>query len=43
MLLAVGCALVIGALHGFFFAKLGVPAFVVTLAASSPGTVCRAR
>ncbi|WP_101385323.1 MULTISPECIES: sugar ABC transporter permease [Kitasatospora] len=32
MLLAVGCALVIGALHGFFFAKLGVPAFVVTLA-----------
>ncbi|MCC9306380.1 sugar ABC transporter permease [Kitasatospora sp. RB6PN24] len=32
ILLAVGCALAIGALHGFFFAKLGVPAFVVTLA-----------
>jgi D-xylose transport system permease protein len=32
ILLAVACALAIGALHGFFFAKLGVPAFVVTLA-----------
>ncbi|MFF4649961.1 sugar ABC transporter permease [Streptomyces sp. NPDC001380] len=34
--LAVGIAIVaaiaIGALHGFFFAKIGVPAFVVTLA-----------
>ncbi|WP_145908098.1 sugar ABC transporter permease [Kitasatospora viridis] len=30
--LAVLAALVIGALHGFFFAKIGVPAFVVTLA-----------
>ncbi|WP_327066723.1 sugar ABC transporter permease [Kitasatospora sp. NBC_01250] len=30
--IAVLCALAIGALHGFFFAKIGVPAFVVTLA-----------
>lgn len=29
---AIGSGLVIGALHGFFFAKIGVPAFVVTLA-----------
>ncbi|GGS15703.1 ABC transporter permease [Streptomyces aureoverticillatus] len=29
---AVAAGLVIGALHGFFFAKIGVPAFVVTLA-----------
>ncbi|GAA0460653.1 sugar ABC transporter permease [Streptomyces olivaceiscleroticus] len=32
VLLAIGCGLLIGALHGFFFAKIGVPAFVVTLA-----------
>ncbi|MFI9271638.1 sugar ABC transporter permease [Kitasatospora sp. NPDC052896] len=32
MVLAVLAALLIGALHGFFFAKIGVPAFVVTLA-----------
>jgi len=31
-LLAVVSGLAIGALHGFFFAKVGVPAFVVTLA-----------
>ncbi|PYC74009.1 ABC transporter permease [Streptomyces tateyamensis] len=31
-LIAVAAALAIGALHGFFFAKIGVPAFVVTLA-----------
>ncbi|MFH8381812.1 sugar ABC transporter permease [Kitasatospora sp. NPDC018058] len=31
-LIAVGAAVAIGALHGFFFAKIGVPAFVVTLA-----------
>ncbi|MFE0461511.1 sugar ABC transporter permease [Kitasatospora sp. NPDC058965] len=31
-LIAVVAALAIGALHGFFFAKIGVPAFVVTLA-----------
>lgn len=30
--LAIGSGLLIGALHGFFFAKVGVPAFVVTLA-----------
>ncbi|WP_035842061.1 sugar ABC transporter permease [Kitasatospora azatica] len=30
--IAVVAALLIGALHGFFFAKIGVPAFVVTLA-----------
>ncbi|MFH8791923.1 sugar ABC transporter permease [Streptomyces sp. NPDC017941] len=29
---AIGCGTVIGVLHGFFFAKIGVPAFVVTLA-----------
>ncbi|MEL3948699.1 MULTISPECIES: sugar ABC transporter permease [Streptomyces] len=29
---AIASGLVIGALHGFFFAKIGVPAFVVTLA-----------
>ncbi|MFM9372499.1 sugar ABC transporter permease [Streptomyces sp. Da 82-17] len=32
VLVAVLSGLVIGALHGFFFAKIGVPAFVVTLA-----------
>ncbi|MGW1429646.1 sugar ABC transporter permease [Streptomyces sp. NPDC002431] len=32
VLVAVGGGLVLGALHGFFFAKIGVPAFVVTLA-----------
>ncbi|WP_408909759.1 sugar ABC transporter permease [Streptomyces luteolus] len=32
VLVAVLCGLAIGALHGFFFAKIGVPAFVVTLA-----------
>ncbi|WP_030266299.1 sugar ABC transporter permease [Streptomyces sp. NRRL B-24484] len=31
-LIAIVAALAIGALHGFFFAKIGVPAFVVTLA-----------
>ncbi|MFD8705503.1 sugar ABC transporter permease [Kitasatospora sp. NPDC059648] len=31
-LIAVAVAVAIGALHGFFFAKIGVPAFVVTLA-----------
>ncbi len=30
--LAVLCGTAIGALHGFFFARIGVPAFVVTLA-----------
>lgn len=29
---ALGAGAVLGALHGFFFAKIGVPAFVVTLA-----------
>jgi D-xylose transport system permease protein len=32
VLLAVGSGVAIGALQGFFFAKVGVPAFVVTLA-----------
>ncbi|MDI3389462.1 sugar ABC transporter permease [Streptomyces sp. B-S-A8] len=32
VLMAVLSGLLIGALHGFFFAKIGVPAFVVTLA-----------
>lgn len=32
ILTAVLAGLVLGALHGFFFAKIGVPAFVVTLA-----------
>ncbi|MDK0522872.1 sugar ABC transporter permease [Streptomyces sp. ML-6] len=32
VLAAVFCGMVIGALHGFFFAKIGMPAFVVTLA-----------
>ncbi|WP_030261184.1 sugar ABC transporter permease [Streptomyces violens] len=32
VLIAIFCGLLIGALHGFFFAKIGVPAFVVTLA-----------
>lgn len=32
LLLAVLCGAAIGALHGFFFARIGVPAFVVTLA-----------
>ncbi|GAU66981.1 putative xylose ABC transporter permease protein [Streptomyces sp. NBRC 110611] len=32
VLIAIGAGAVIGALHGFFFAKIGVPAFVVTLA-----------
>ncbi|AUY53388.1 MULTISPECIES: sugar ABC transporter permease [Streptomycetaceae] len=32
VLLAIGVAVAMGALHGFFFAKIGVPAFVVTLA-----------
>ncbi|KJS60228.1 sugar ABC transporter permease [Streptomyces rubellomurinus] len=31
-LIALAAAVAIGALHGFFFAKIGVPAFVVTLA-----------
>ncbi|MFJ8622649.1 sugar ABC transporter permease [Kitasatospora sp. NPDC093550] len=31
-LIAIAAAVAIGALHGFFFAKIGVPAFVVTLA-----------
>ncbi|MCS0635510.1 sugar ABC transporter permease [Streptomyces sp. LP05-1] len=30
--IAVVCGLALGLLHGFFFAKIGVPAFVVTLA-----------
>ncbi|AXI81608.1 sugar ABC transporter permease [Peterkaempfera bronchialis] len=32
VLIAIAAAVVIGAIHGFFFAKVGVPAFVVTLA-----------
>ncbi|MFI8993793.1 sugar ABC transporter permease [Streptomyces sp. NPDC053542] len=32
VLIALACGLLIGTLHGFFFAKIGVPAFVVTLA-----------
>ncbi|MGW3243622.1 sugar ABC transporter permease [Streptomyces sp. NPDC001070] len=32
LLLTIATGIVIGALHGWFFAKLGVPAFVVTLA-----------
>ncbi|WP_435244068.1 sugar ABC transporter permease [Streptomyces sioyaensis] len=32
VLIAIVAGLAIGALHGFFFAKIGVPAFVVTLA-----------
>ncbi|MGW2253317.1 sugar ABC transporter permease [Kitasatospora sp. NPDC001660] len=32
VLLALAAACAIGALHGFFFARIGVPAFVVTLA-----------
>lgn len=32
VVLAVASGLLIGLLHGFFFAKIGVPAFVVTLA-----------
>ncbi|MFF4605075.1 sugar ABC transporter permease [Streptomyces sp. NPDC001339] len=32
VLIAIGAGVAIGALHGFFFAKIGVPAFVVTLA-----------
>ena len=32
LLFAVVGGMVIGAVHGFFFAKVGVPAFVVTLA-----------
>ncbi|MEV6564383.1 sugar ABC transporter permease [Streptomyces kronopolitis] len=32
VLIAIVVGLAIGALHGFFFAKIGVPAFVVTLA-----------
>lgn len=32
ILLALATAVAMGALHGFFFAKIGVPAFVVTLA-----------
>ncbi|MFE2159256.1 sugar ABC transporter permease [Streptomyces lydicus] len=32
VLIAVVAGVAIGALHGFFFAKIGVPAFVVTLA-----------
>ncbi|MCG6500469.1 sugar ABC transporter permease, partial [Kitasatospora sp. A2-31] len=32
ILIAIAAAVAIGALHGFFFAKIGVPAFVVTLA-----------
>ncbi|WP_420823522.1 sugar ABC transporter permease [Streptomyces natalensis] len=32
VLIAVAAGAAIGALHGFFFAKIGVPAFVVTLA-----------
>ncbi|QMU78651.1 sugar ABC transporter permease [Streptacidiphilus sp. PB12-B1b] len=32
VLLAIGSGVAIGALQGFFFAKVGVPAFVVTLA-----------
>ncbi|MGW0732714.1 sugar ABC transporter permease [Streptomyces sp. NPDC002851] len=32
ILVAIASGMIIGALHGFFFAKVGVPAFVVTLA-----------
>ncbi|MFI1962734.1 sugar ABC transporter permease [Streptomyces pathocidini] len=32
VLIAIAAGAAIGALHGFFFAKIGVPAFVVTLA-----------
>ncbi|MFJ6216517.1 sugar ABC transporter permease [Streptomyces sp. NPDC092296] len=32
MVIAIATAIVMGAVHGFFFAKIGVPAFVVTLA-----------
>ncbi|WP_100840293.1 sugar ABC transporter permease [Kitasatospora fiedleri] len=32
IVLAIAAAIAIGALHGYFFAKIGVPAFVVTLA-----------
>ncbi|GAA2233122.1 ABC transporter permease [Kitasatospora cystarginea] len=32
VLIAIGAAVGMGALHGFFFAKIGVPSFVVTLA-----------
>lgn len=32
VLIAIGAGLCIGGLHGFFFAQVGVPAFVVTLA-----------
>ncbi|MFJ5233902.1 sugar ABC transporter permease [Kitasatospora sp. NPDC088391] len=32
ILVAIASAIAIGALHGYFFAKIGVPAFVVTLA-----------
>ncbi|MFB7664495.1 sugar ABC transporter permease [Kitasatospora sp. NPDC056138] len=32
ILIAIGAAVGMGALHGFFFAKIGVPSFVVTLA-----------
>ncbi|RKT08680.1 D-xylose transport system permease protein [Streptomyces sp. 1114.5] len=32
ILLALAAAVALGALHGFFFARIGVPAFVVTLA-----------
>ncbi len=32
VLLAVACGAATGAVHGFFFTKIGVPAFVVTLA-----------
>jgi len=32
VLIAMAVAIAMGALHGFFFAKIGVPAFVVTLA-----------
>ncbi|MEV6165813.1 sugar ABC transporter permease [Streptomyces sp. NPDC052052] len=32
IIVAVLCGTALGALHGFFFAKIGVPAFVVTLA-----------
>ncbi|MFF4284898.1 sugar ABC transporter permease [Streptomyces sp. NPDC001633] len=32
VLIAIAAGVVIGVIHGFFFAKIGVPAFVVTLA-----------
>ncbi len=32
VVIAIGAGLAIGTLHGFFFARVGVPAFVVTLA-----------